>query len=136
MNITQLREAITELLSGHPNLVGSYILPNSSQIPAIYVVGTQSVPAEWKVSGMEVTMRQHPERLPTPMVGTVKVTQLWEVILTQYTTTESKVSEAIDRIVRRFPDATLRYFPGDEIAYERCRLVIKDTEIKQLYPRY
>jgi hypothetical protein len=136
MNITQLRETITELLGGHPNLIGTYTLPNASQIPAIYVVGVQSVPAEWKAFGMEVSIRQFPERLPTPMVGTVKVTQLWEVILTQYTTAESKVSDAIDRIVRRFPDATLRYFPGDDIAYERCRVIIKDTEIKQLYPRY
>lgn len=136
MNIIQLRETITELLGGHPNLIGTYTLPNNSQIPAIYVVGIQSVPAEWKVSGMEVSIRQFPDRLPTAMVGMVKVTQLWEVILTQYTTTESKVSDAIDRMVRRFPDATLRYFPGDDIAYERCRVVIRDTEIKQLYPRY
>lgn len=134
MNISQLRETITELLSASPNLIGTYTLPNNSMLPAVYVVGRQSVPKEWKVKGMEVTMREFPERAPTPMLGKVEIRQVWEVILVQYTPSSGTMNEAMERMVRRFPDATPRYFPGDDIAYERCRFLIPDTILKTLYP--
>ena len=133
MNISQLRETITELLSVSPNLIGTYTLPNGSTLPAVYVVGQQSVPKEWKVKGLEVTMRQFPERVPrSGFGGTVKVSQVWEVILVQYTTSGGEINTAMDRIIRRFPDSTPRYFPGDDVAYERCRFLIPDTIIRPL----
>lgn len=133
MNISQLRETVTELLSASPNLIGTYTLPNSSTIPAVYVVGRQSVPKEWKVKGLEVTMREFPELAPrSPLGGTVKVTQIWEVILVQYTPSSNTLALAMDRMVRRFPDATPRYFPGDDIAYERCRFLVPDLILRSL----
>lgn len=134
MNISQLRDTITTLLSASPNLVGSYIFPNGNTIPAIYVVGQKSVPSEWKVEGLEVTMRQYPELLPTPGVGIVDVLQQWEVVMVQYNPDGKQIAQAMDRMIRRFPDAALRYLPGDDVAYERCRIVIPDREIRQLYP--
>lgn len=135
MNITQLREHVTELLSASPNLVGEYTLPNSTKIPAIYVVGRQTVPKEWKTTGLEVVIREFPDRSPTAMIGMVKIVKLWEVQLAQYTTSEGDISTAVDRMIRRFPDATVRYMPGDDIAYDRCRIMIRDTEVNRLYPR-
>ena len=133
MNISQLRETITELLSASPNLIGSYTLPDGTSIPAVYVVGRQSVPKEWKVKGLEVTMREFPEIAPrSPLGGTVKVNQLWEVVLVQYTPSDRALNDAMDRMVRRFPDATPRYFPGDDIAYERCRFLIPDLVLRSL----
>lgn len=133
MNISQLRETITELLSASPNLIGTYTLPNASTLPAVYVVGRQSVPKEWKVKGLEVTMREFPELAPrSPLGGTVKVTQVWEVVLVQYTPNSNTLALAMDRMVRRFPDATPRYFPGDDIAYERCRFLIPDLILRNL----
>lgn len=133
MNISQLRETITELLSASPNLIGSYTLPNGTSIPAVYVVGRQSVPKEWKVKGLEVKMREFPEIAPrSPLGGTVKVSQVWEVVLVQYTPSEKALIDAMDRMVRRFPDATPRYFPGDDIAYERCRFLIPDLVLRSL----
>lgn len=133
MNISQLRETITELLSASPNLIGSYTLPNNSTIPAVYVVGRQSVPKEWKVKGLEVTMREFPQLTPaSPLGGTVKVTQVWEVIMVQYTPSSNTLALAMDRMVRRFPDATQRYFPGDDIAYERSRFLIPDLVLRPL----
>lgn len=134
MNISQLRDEITTLLSDSPDLIGEYVLPDNTRVPAVYVVGTQSVPAEWKVEGLEVTMRQFPELAPgSPLGGAVKVTQLWEVVLVQYTTNSGDIATAMDRIIRRFPDATPRYFPGDDVAYERCRFVIPDLVLRNLY---
>jgi hypothetical protein len=135
MNITQIRENVTDLLSASPNLVGEYTLPDGKKIPAVYVVGRQSVPKDWKATGLEVIINEFPDRTPTAMVGMVKIVKLWEVRLAQYTTFQGDISLAVDRMIRRFPDATVRYIPGDDIAYDRCRIMIKDTELSNLYPR-
>lgn len=134
MNIAQLRETIVELLSASPNLIGSYTFPNGTSIPAVYVVGQKSVPTEWKVTGLEVTIRQYPEVVPGAGVGIVKALQQWEVIAVQYNPDGKEIADAMDRMIRRFPDAALRFTPGDDIAYERCRFVIPDMTIRRLYP--
>jgi hypothetical protein len=133
VNIAQLRDTITTLLGASPNLIGSYTLPNGSSIPAVYVVGRQGVPAEFKVEGMEVTMREFPQLLPRSPLGAIKMNQLWEVILAQYTPSSNTLPRAMERIARRFPDSTPRYFPGDDVAYERCRFMIPDMVIRSLY---
>jgi hypothetical protein len=132
VNIAQLRDTITTLLSASPNLVGSYALPNGTTIPAIYVVGQQGVPSEFKATGLEVTMRQYPEVLPRAAVGVVNVLQLWEVVLMQYNPDGSEIASAMDRMSRRFPDADFRYLAGNDVAYERCRIIIPDREIRRL----
>jgi hypothetical protein len=134
VNVAQLRETVVDLLSASPNLIGNYILPDGSNIPAVYVVGQKSVPTEWKAVGLEVSIRQYPERLPEAGVGIVSVLQQWEVILVQYNPDGKEIEDAMDRMVRRFPDAALRFTPGDDIAYERCRFVIPDMTIRRLYP--
>ena len=132
MNITQLRETIVSLLSASPNLIGDYLLPGGQQIPAVYVVGRQGVPPEWKAEGLEVTIREFPERLSRAGVGIANVLQQWEVVLMQYDTDSRTMDGAMDRMTRRFPDAAFRYLPGDDIAYERCRIVIPDRQVKTL----
>lgn len=132
MNVAQLRETMTELLGRLPNLIGSYLLPGGATIPAVYVVGQKSVPSEWAVIGMELTMRQYPEVLPTAGVGIANVLQQWEVFLTQYNPDGEEIRAAMDRVVRRFPDATLRFLPGNDVAYERCRIIIPDRQVRSL----
>ena len=134
MNITQLRETIVELLSASPNLIGSYTFPGGASIPAVYVVGQKSVPTEWKVTGLEVTIRQYPELLPAAGVGIVSVLQQWEVMVVQYNPDGKEIASAMDRMVRRFPDANVNFMPGNDIAYERCRFLIPDMTIRRLYP--
>ena len=131
MNIAQLRDTIVSLLTASPELIGTYSLPDGTKIPAIYVVGQNGVPPEWKVDGLEVTMRQYPELLPTAGVGIVDVLQQWEVVIVQYNPDGKQIAQAMDRMVRRFPDATFRYTPGDDVAYERCRVIIPDREIRR-----
>ena len=134
MNIAQLRDTIVTLLSASPNLIGSYTLPNGTMIPAIYVVGQKSVPTEWKATGLEVIIRQYPELLPEAGVGIVSVLQQWEVMVVQYNPDGKEIATVMDRMVRRFPDAGVRFSPGDDIAYERCRFIIPDMTIRRLYP--
>lgn len=132
MNIAQLRESIVTLLSVSPNLIGSYTLPGGNKIAAVYVVGKQSVPREWKVEGLEVTIRQYPELLPRAGVGMADILQQWEVVLVQYTTNQDTLSVAMERMARRFPDATFRYLTSNDIGYERCRIIIPDREMKTI----
>ena len=136
MNIAQLRDIITTLLGASPNLIGSYALPDGSTIPAVYVVGRQGVPAEFKVEGMEVAIREFAEPRPSSALsGTVKNNQLWEITLTEYTTGDKNVSLAMDRLMRRFPDLNFRYFPGADISYDRCRVLIPDLILRPLIPQ-
>ncbi len=132
MNIAQLRDIVTTLLTASPDLIGSYALPNGQAIPAVYVVGQKGVPSEWKVSGLEVTMRQYPELLPKAGVGIVDILKQWEVVLVQYNPDSTQIADAMERMSRRFPDATFRYLPGDDVAYERCRIIIPDREVKAI----
>jgi hypothetical protein len=132
VNIAQLRDIITTLLTTQPDLIGSYTLPDGKTIPAVYVVGQKGVPPEWKATGLEVTMRQYPELLPTAGVGIVDLLKQWEVMLVQYNPDGKQIAEAMERMARRFPDATLRYLPGNDVAYERCRVIIPDREVRTI----
>lgn len=135
MNISQLRETITELLSASPNLIGTYTLPSNSTLPAVYVVGRQSVPSEWKVKGLEVTIEEFASVSPRAMVGKVQNNKQWTVILVDYTTNSSALAQAAERMARRFPDAQFSFRPETDIVYGQYRIRIPDTELLNVYPR-
>ena len=132
MNIAQLRETITRLLSASPNLVGAYTLPNGTQIPSIYVVGRQGVPPEFKAAGLEVTMEEFPRLNPRAGVGTFQQRKEWTVVLVDYDTSSNKLNEAAQRISRRFPDARFSFMPETDVVYGQYRVVIPDLEIGRL----
>lgn len=134
MNISQLREAITELLSDTPNLIGSYTLPNGNTLPAVYVVGRQSVPADWKVKGLEATIEEFPMVNPRSMVGKVQNNQQWTVVLIDYTSNSTALHVAAERIARRFPDARLTFRPETDIVYGQYVVKIPDVQLLNLYP--
>ena len=135
MNISQLRETVTELLSASPNLIGTYTLPNNTIIPAVYVVGRQSVPNEWKVKGLEVTIEEFPSTSPRAMVGKVQNNKQWTVVLVDYTSNSSALSQAAERMARRFPDAQFSFRPESDVIYGQYRIRIPDTELLNVYPR-
>jgi hypothetical protein len=82
---------------------------------------------------MEVIMRQYPELLPEAGIGIVSVLQQWEVMIAQYNPDSKEIATAMDRMVRRFPDAKVSFMPGNDIAYECCRFLIPDMTIRRLY---
>ena len=132
MNIAQLRDIITTLLTAQPDLIGSYTLPDGKTIPAVYVVGQKGVPTEWKVAGMEVTIRQYAVPKSRAGVGVAHALMQWEVMLTQYNPDGKEIADAMDRMIRRFPDATYQFLQGTDISYERLRVIIPDHQIKRL----
>ena len=134
MNITQLREVVTELLSASPTVIGIYTLPNNSTIPAVYVVGRQSVPKEWKVKGLEVSIEEFPSINPRAMVGNVQNKQQWTIVLIDYTPASNALDAAARRLARRFPDAQFSFRPEDDITYGQYRIRIPDTILLNVYP--
>lgn len=132
MNIAQLRDIITTLLGASPNLIGSYTLPNGSSIPAVYVVGRQSVPPEFKVEGLEVAIQEFPRLNPRPGVGIFQQRKEWSMALVDYSTSSNKLNEAAQRISRRFPDARFSFMPETDVVYGQYRVVLPDLEIGRL----
>lgn len=135
MNIAQLREVVTELLSASPNLIGTYTLPNGSTLPAVYATGRQSVPNEWKVKGLEVTIEEFASVNPTAMVGKVKNNKQWTVVLIDYTTNSNALQAAAERMARRFPDAQFSFRPESDVVYGQYRIRVPDVELLNVYPR-
>lgn len=132
MNIAQLRDIITTLLGASPNLIGSYTLPDGSTIPAVYVVGRQGVPPEFKVEGMEVAIQEFPRLNPRPGVGIFQQRKEWSMALVDYDTSSSKLNDAAQRISRRFPDARFSFMPETDVVYGQYRVVLPDLEIGRL----
>ena len=132
MNIAQLRDIITTLLGASPNLIGSYTLPDDSTIPAIYVVGRQGVPPEFKAQGLEVAIQEFPRLNPRPGVGIFQQRKEWSMALVDYDTSSNKLNDAAQRISRRFPDARFSFMPETDVVYGQYRVVIPDLEIGRL----
>lgn len=132
MDILQLRQTITELLT---DIIGTYTLPNGQVKPAIWVDGKNGVPKNWKVAGLEVAMRQYPSRSTRPLMGMVEMRKSWEVVLSQYDPGSETMETAVDRILRHFPDASVRGFPASDREYQYARFIIPDIDIAFQYKR-
>ena len=132
MTLIELRESL-EILLG--DLIGTYKLPQGTEIPAVYVDGNAGVPKDWQVSGLEVSIRQYPARATRRLMSMVEMTVSWEVRLSQYNPENSSLDTAIDRLLRHFPDATLTGFPTTDGGYQYARLIVSDIELAFQYRR-
>ena len=132
MNVAQLRETVVDLLSASPNLIGSYILPNGSNIPAVYVAGRQGVPPEWKATGLEVVVQEFSRLMPSPALAKFKRRQEWTVVMVNYNTATTNLSTAAERMAARFPDARFSFMPETDIVYGQYRIIIPDTDMGYL----
>jgi hypothetical protein len=132
MTIIELRETLEGLLA---DIIGSYTLPNNTQIPAVYVDGRYGVPKNWQVTGLEVGIKQYPARASRPLMGMVEMRKSWEVRLAQYSPASEVMEDAVDRILRHFPDTNLTGFPSSDREYQYARLIIPDLDIVFQYKR-
>ena len=103
--------------------------------PALWVDGRNGVPKGWKVKGMEVSIKQYPTRRSRPLMGMVEMRKAWEVVLSQYDPSNEDMEEAVDRILRHFPDATVQGFPSSDREYQYARFILPDIEIATQYMR-
>jgi len=132
VNITQLRDTVVTLLSASPDLIGNYIFPNGTLVPAVYVAGRQGVPTEWKAIGLEVVIQEFSRLMPSPALGKFKRRQEWTVVMVNYDTTSSNLTTAAERMATRFPDARFSFSPETDIAYGQYRIIIPDTDMGYL----
>lgn len=132
MTILELRNTLEVLLA---DILGTYTLPNGSTVPAVYVDGRYGVPKDWKVDGLEASVRQYPSWRSRPLMGMVEMRKAWEVKLSQYSPSSESMDDAVDRILRHFPDTSLTGFPSSDREYQYARLIIPDIEIKTQYMR-
>lgn len=132
MDILQIRDTISKLLF---DLLGTYTLPGGKQVPALWVDGKNGVPKGWKVKGMEASIKQYPTRRSRPLMGMVEMRKAWEVVLSQYDPSNEDMEEAVDRILRHFPDATVQGFPSSDREYQYARFIVPDIEIATQYMR-
>ena len=132
MDISQVREAIVTLLSDSPNLLGKYIFPDSTQVPAVYVAGRQGVPPEWKVEGLEVVIQEFPSPNPRAILAGGLDRQTWEVVITDYLPSSENLRLAIDRMKSRWPDARFSFRAETDVVYGQCRITIPDTKTFRL----
>jgi len=68
-------------------------------------------------------------------MGMVEMCMAWEVKLSQYSPSSENMDDAVDRILRHFPDTSLTGFPSSDREYQYARLIILDIEIKTQYMR-
>ena len=132
MTILELRNTLEVLLA---DILGTYTLPNGSTVPAVYVDGRYGVPKDWKVDGLEASVRQYSSPRSRPLMGMVEMRKAWEVQLSQYSPSSENMDDAVDRILRHFPDASLTGFPSSDREYQYARLIIPYIEIKTQYMR-
>lgn len=130
MNIKQIRDCVESVLA---DLLGSYTLPNGTIIPAVYVDGKYGVPKSWKVSGLEVAIKQYPLRRSRPLLAFVEMRMSWEIVLSHYSPSGEEMDKAINRLLRHYPDATLTGFPSSDREYQYARIIVPDLEIKTQY---
>ena len=101
MNINELREAIETLLVDE---LGTYKLPDRTNIPAVYVLDTGgSVPVDWKATGLECIIRRSPSSRNTngsTFDGT-RFNKNWQIYLLQWDGPHT-LEAAVTRIERYF----------------------------------
>lgn len=102
---------------------GKYILPDGSEIPAVYVVGQRMVPSEWNIEGIELTIEDVPEiENPGSMSGVVSY-ERWKCRFTNYgwsegTTMQTSLLDINRRLARAFPRDQVVYQARTEATFQ------------------
>ena len=121
---SELRSVIDSTIGA---LLGTYTLPNSAQIPALWVRGSQQIPKDWKVTGTECVIDEVPEARNVPtMSQAVVLNKFWNVTLTAYDESTTLDTPRL-LLFRAFPDIeTAVYSPQTDITFETLKLTIPD----------
>jgi hypothetical protein len=126
MTALEVRNKLATALAG---LLGTYTLPNSTVIPALYVTPPQ-VPNNWKVLGIECTLAQSAAQKTDPISwisGTdgLYIEQYHTVTLLQHDLTGT-LGVAVNAVMLAFPISKVVATPQNNDAYERAVITITD----------
>ena len=118
-----VRTAVTTLVG---DLLGTYTRPDSTTTPAIYVVGRQMVPSNWRVTGIECSIQEMPTTQNQPAVGSIYLTRTWVVTFVNYSHSTS-LYPVLEKFERAFPGwVQSTYLPPTDETWERLTLRISD----------
>lgn len=120
--IPQLRQALLDLFGSE---LGTYTLPDGSTQPALYVVGSQQVPPDWRVSGIECVLLDAPPLQSLGGVGMLKANRIWTLQFRSYDTDQSL--NAVQLLAfRAWPWAQPRRLPATDDTYEQLTYELND----------
>lgn len=122
-HILDLYEANGTTLKAYTAWPGFYTLPDTTRIPAVYVVGASMVPSNWAITGIELTIEDVPEIVSPGSVGAVISFERWNIRFTNYGTKEGTrmATSMLDirrRLARAFPLDRTTYMARTEATYE------------------
>jgi hypothetical protein len=126
-SVTQIRSIIDSHIG---SLLGTYVLPNDAQIPALWVRGSQQIPKDWTVNGIECVIDEVPDTRNSPTLSkAVFLNKLWTVTLTSFDEAITLESSRL-LLFRVFPDITnVVYSPQTDISFETLKIQIPDYSI-------
>lgn len=126
-SVTQIRSIIDSNIG---SLLGTYVLPNDAQIPALWVRGSQQIPKDWTVNGIECVIDEVPDTRNSPTLSkAVFLNKLWTVTLTSFDEAITLESSRL-LLFRVFPDITnVVYSPQTDISFETLKIQIPDYSI-------
>lgn len=103
---------------------GVYTLPDSSRVPAVFVIGAAMVPSNWEISGIETTIEDVPEIVVPASTSSGLVSyERWLVRFTNYgaeqgTAMPLSLLSIRRRLARAFPRDQVTYMPRTEASFE------------------
>lgn len=119
---------------------GRYQLPNNTEIPAVFVVGTSMVPSNWRIEGIECTIDEVPSEIDGPgsASGLVQF-ERWPIRFTNYGTTEGtrmplSMLDIRRRLARAFPRDRVTYMSRTEATYEAITAQISGAVLNPPIP--
>ena len=126
-SVSQVRSVIDSVIG---TFLGKYNLPDSSTSPALWVRGSQQVPKDWTITGIECVLDEVPEARNVPtMSQAVFLNLFWTVTLTSYDTSVTLENLRL-LLFQAFPDMdTAVYTPQTDISFESLKITIPDYSI-------
>jgi hypothetical protein len=137
--ILDLYEADGTTLKAEASWPGYYTLPNTTRIPAVYVVGEAMVPSDWVVTGIECTITDVPEISSPGSVGAILSFERWPVRFTNYGTRKgtrmpTTLLDISRRLARTLPRDSATYTPRTEATYEALTVSITGAVLNPPIP--
>lgn len=125
VSLPALRASLTELFQPW---LGIYTLPDGTTRPAVRV---RAVPADWRVSGLELTIEQSPERqLLAARHGSITYKRIWTLRFRDFG--EAGLDQVRLAAFRAFPHATSRLQPATDNTYGQLTIELPDPTITTL----
>lgn len=138
-NVLDLYEADNVTLKPWDQWPGYYQLPSNTRIPAVFVVGRENVPSNWKPVGIECTIDENPTPTARPAIGMSYSVETWSFRFTNYgilegTQMPSSLLGILRRLPRVFPNGSFTPIQRTEVAYQAISCRIRKTILAPLIP--